>query len=270
MPSAEATFRNLYLNQRVDRTQHFLSPSVWQACGEEPDEGVFRRGRVFAGLDLSAKNDLTALVLVCGDEDGVYHVKPHFWAPADGIRDRANRDRAPYDVWAKQGHIEAKPGRTIDYGWVARKIGELDAKYHLEALKFDRWRVDDLEREMSSAGVDCYVYGRDWKEGEYKMPPPGIRLVPHGQGYQDMNPAVEIVEDLVSERNIRHGRHPVLTYCASNTVVQQDPAGNRKFAKDKAAGRIDGMVAMAMALNGAVSIVQQEPSIYETRGVIAL
>ena len=73
----------------------------------------------------------------------------------------------------------------------------------------------------------------------------------HGQGYKDMNPAIESIEDIFTESRARHGNNPVLTMCAANTVVDIDPAGNRKFAKHKSNGRIDGIVAAAMATNGA-------------------
>ena len=113
-------------------------------------------------------------------------------------------------------------------------------------LKFDRWRIEDMLRELREIGVECWI---DGKEEPY---PNGLRMIMHGQGYQDMNPAVEALEDALSEGKMRHGMHPVLTMCASNVRVQQDPSGNRKFDKIKSTGRIDGIVALAMAINGAV------------------
>jgi phage terminase large subunit-like protein len=159
---------------------------------------------------------------------------------------------------------------VIDYGWVARKIGELSGEYRIAGIKFDRWRIDDLRRELDAAGVESWVEGKDWSPDSNKMQPDGLRLVPHGQGFKDMNPAVSCIEDLLLEGRLRHGMHPVLTWCASNTRIQSDPAANRKFDKIKSTGRIDGLVALAMALNGAVSADAVEPSVYETRGVIAL
>ena len=122
MPSAEAAFRNLYLNQRVDGAAHFITPSVWKNSGGEPDFSLFEDLPVYAGLDLSAKNDLTALVLVCRDGDGVWHVWPHFWTPAEDLAMRSDRDRTPYDLWARQGYLHTTPGRTIDYAFVAHEI----------------------------------------------------------------------------------------------------------------------------------------------------
>jgi phage terminase large subunit-like protein len=268
MPSAEASFRNLYLNQRVDGSNPFITKSAWTECGEQPDEEVFHRYPVYAGLDLSAKNDISSLKLVAGDENGIFHAKCFFWTPKETLKERRKQDRAPYDVWVDQGYLIAVPGRTIDYRYIAQQIGEIHAEYGITALKFDRWRIDDLLRDMQTEGVDCYVYGADWDEDKKEPEPPGIRLIPHGQGFRDMNPAVEILEDLIQEKKLRHGNHPVLGMCVANARVQTDPAGNRKFDKIKSTGRIDGLVALSMALNGAVTITQSEPSVYEERGVL--
>lgn len=246
IPSAEAAFRNLYLNQRVDGAAHFITPAVWKQNGGEPDLSLFEDLPVYAGLDLSAKNDLTALVLTCRDGTGTWHVLPYFWTPKEGLVDRAERDRTPYDVWAKQRYLYTTPGRTVDYGFVAQEIKKLMGRMHIAGMKFDRWRIDDMVRELRDVGVEAYVDGRE------EAYPDGLRMIQHGQGFRDMNPAVEALEDALANGKIRHGMHPVLTMCASNVRVQQDPSGNRKFDKIKSTGRIDGIVALAMALNGAV------------------
>lgn len=256
MPSCEATFRNLYLNQRIDSSAHFISPSVWQANGDEPDFSIFDDVECSGGLDLSSKNDLTAMVFAAEDPNGVFHIMPFFFAPADGLKEREDRDRAPYTYWRNHGFLIARPGKTIDYHYVAQEIGKLLGKgIRIKALKFDRWRIADFQKALIDEGVEAWIYGKgegaDWHEDSKMSMPSGLRLVPHGQGYRDMNPAVEVVEDLLTEARINHGMHPVLTWCVSNTRIQADPAGNRKFDKLKSTGRIDGMVALAMALNGA-------------------
>jgi phage terminase large subunit-like protein len=250
MPSAEANFRNLRLNQRIDGAAHFISPSIWKACGGEVDLGTFEDRECHGGLDLSAKNDLTALVFEAENDDGVHDVLCYFWTPEDGLRERERRDKAPYCLWRDQGFLDAKPGKTIDYGWVARKIGKLNGILRIAWIRFDRWRIADLQRELIDAGVDCWIEGIDWSPDSKDPMPDGLRLIPHGQGFKDMNPVVEITEDLLVEQRIRHGNHPVLTYCASNVRIQKDPAGNRKFDKLKSTGRIDGLVALGMALAG--------------------
>ncbi len=245
MPSAEASFRNLILNQRVDAEDGFIPPEVWKANGGEPDFSLFEDLPVYAGLDLSAKNDLTALALTCRDSSGVWHVMCRFWTPKEGLRERAERDRVPYDAWARQGFLLTTPGRTIDYGFVAREVQKLAGMMRIAGLKFDRWRIQDFIRELRAIGVDAYV------DGEEQPFADGLRLIKHGQGFRDMSPAVELLEDVLAEGRMLHGMHPVLTMCASNVRVEKDSSGNRKFCKKRSTGRIDGIVALAMALNGA-------------------
>jgi phage terminase large subunit-like protein len=269
MPSAEANFRNLRLNQRIDALAHFITPSVWAACNGAVDIGIFEDRECYGGLDLSAKNDLTALVFQTENDSGEHEILPYFWAPGDGLREKEKRDRAPYCLWRDQGFIEAKPGKTIDYGWVARKIATLTAMLRIAWIRFDRWRMSELKRELIDAGVDAWTEGDDWKPDSGDPMPTGLRLIPQGQGYQGMTPLVEHLEDALLDRRIRHGGNPVLTYCASNVRTQQDPAGGRKFDKLKSTGRIDGIVALAMALGPAEAKIDSS-SVYEERGMITL
>jgi phage terminase large subunit-like protein len=254
MPTAESTFRNLYLNQRIDAATRFVSLPAWKLCGDDPDFDAFEAFPIHGGLDLSGKNDLTSLILTVQDLQSIIHVRCFFWAPGDNLREKEDRDRVPYCTWRDQGYLIAKDGRTIDYGWVAAQLGEIHADTPIASLRFDRWRIDDLKRELDDLGIPCWIEGKD------EPVTGGIKLVPHGQGYKDMSPAVEHVEDAITEGRLRHGNHPVLTMCAANTVVTKDPAGLRKFAKDRSTGRIDGMVALAMALTGQASDVPVKPA----------
>lgn len=227
MPSAEATFRNLVLNQRVQIVNPFVSRSVWEENGGQPLplEGKM----VYVGLDLSAKTDLTSAVIVF-DAGGLTHVYPLFWMPEDGIREKAKRDRVPYDVWADQGYIHLIPGATVDYEWVITKLSEILEQSVIMGVMFDRWRIDVFTRDLERLGIE-------------------LPMVAHGQGFKDMSPALDQVEEALLNKRVRHGMHPVLTMCAANAVVTKDPAGNRKLDKHKANGRIDGMVALCMAMS---------------------
>ena len=229
MPSREAAYRNLVLNQRVQAHNPLIARSVWESCGEEPEP--FGDEPVFGGLDLSARADLTACVLIF-DRDKKRHVHPFFWLPAVGLAERSRRDRVPYDVWAQQGFIRTTPGGSVDYEYVVADLAEILADANLDAMAFDRWRIDVFQKELDRAGLR-------WT------------MVPHGQGYKDMSPAVDSLEaDLLNGR-LCHGMHPVLTMCAANAVATTNPAGDRKMDKHKAHGRIDGMVALAMAISAA-------------------
>jgi phage terminase large subunit-like protein len=143
MPSREAEYRNLILNQRVDMNAPFVSRIVWQECGG-PIIGDWRDVPVFGGLDLSEVSDLTALVLVT-PVDSVWHVKPTFWLPGDGLAEKARSDRVPYDLWADQGWLETTPGRTIEYEYIAGHLWRLSQTADLQKIAFDRWNFRHLQ-----------------------------------------------------------------------------------------------------------------------------
>lgn len=230
MPSFENTFRNLCLNQRVSTVSPFISKNVWES-GKSQALNTPRKW--FAGLDLSARNDLTALVIAGEDARGVWDIFPYFWTPEKTLADRAKTDRVPYDVWVKQGFLRTTPGSSVDYGFVVKDIAEILSDFDLLAsMAFDRWRIDLFRKELENIGLT-------------------LPLVEFGQGFKDMGPAVDTIESLLLNGRIRHGMHPVLTMCAQNAVVVKDAAGNRKLDKSKATGRIDGMVAMTMAAGAA-------------------
>ena len=226
MPSAEPSFRNLSLNQRCEMMAPFISRGVWIANSLEPEDDVFYTEPVYIGLDLSAKTDLTAMVMMAYREK--WHVKAYFWTPANGLRDRAKRDRAPYDIWEQQGFIRAIPGASIDYETVAKDIADILSDCDVKALAFDRWRFDLLKKEMDEIGLE-------------------LPLLPFGQGFKDMAPAIDRLEELLMNEQVSHGMNPVLTMCMNNARIEQDAAGNRKMNKGKATGRIDGAVALCMA-----------------------
>lgn len=243
MPSFEPTFRNLVLNQRVEMTSPFVSKDVWMVNAGEPSAEAFAEAQVYVGLDLSSRLDLTSAVYVARYGDR-WHVRARFWTPADTLRDRAKSDRAPYDVWESMGFLTAIPGKSIDYEVVLRDILDDVSGMNVAAVAFDRWRIDVLKRDMERLGVE-------------------LPLVEFGQGFKDMTPAIEVLEYELVNGNVSHGANPVLTMCMANLRVERDPAGNRKFNKTKATGRIDGAVALTMAIGAATMNVSSEKSFWE-------
>jgi phage terminase large subunit-like protein len=229
LPALESSFRNLHLNLRCAAEDHFLSPAVWALNGGDPDPSVFEDAPVFGGLDLSSRQDLTCLCLAAKDGCGAVHLQPHFWAPAQGLRERAQRDRAPYDLWRDRGLLTATPGASVDHEYVAQCLANLAERCDLREVRFDRWRINDLERALERIGAQ-------------------VPLAPHGQGYKDMSGALDQFEALALNGRLRHGSHPLLTWCAANAIVTKDAAGNRKLDRSRATGRIDGLVAAVMAV----------------------
>ena len=243
MPSREAAYRNLICNQRVEARNPFVTRSVWEGCGAmaEPLEGK----RVWGGLDLSSVSDLTALVLVSDEGD----VHPTFWLPGDGLAEKSRNDRVPYDVWARDGWLETTPGRSIEYEFIAHHLREVFDSCDVQALAFDRYNMRFLKPWLERVG---------FTESELE------RFVEFGQGFASMSPALRELESKILNAQLKHGNHPVLAMCAGNATVVQDPAENRKFVKSRASGRIDGMVALAMAVGVMPNQVETEVSFWES------
>lgn len=264
--SFESAFRNLYLNQRVDAQSPLIPRMEWLGC-HDPNAGIKEGEKVYLGLDLSAKTDLTALVAVTAapNRDSI---KAWFWKPEELIRDHENRDRVPYWSWVQSGYIQACPGRAIDYDWVLEQLIKVCREFDVVGMAYDRWRIEDLLNSAERAGFPCYVEKKD-KNGRSIVEQGALRMVPWGQGYKDMAEPVDVLEVSILERKLKHDGNPVLTWNVSNAVTISDPAGNRKLDKSKTRFRIDGVVALTMALGLKSRDLANDdgPSVYETRGL---
>ena len=237
MPANEPGFRNLILNQRVEMASPFVSRSVWAANGAEP--GSIDGRKVWAGLDLSAAHDLTALVAV--DETGGVH--PTFWLPAHGLSEKSRKDKVPYDLWAKQGYLLTTPGSAIEYEHVAEYLRGFFDRCDVQLLGFDRALMKFLTPWLVKAGFSDEELAK---------------FVEFGQGTLSMTPALRELEVKLLNNKLRHGNHPVLNMCSHNAIVVGE-SGARKFDKAKARGRIDGMSALANAMGVMPSEAEAEP-----------
>jgi phage terminase large subunit-like protein len=256
MPSRESEYRNLVLNQRVDASAPFVSRTVWADCAA-PVVPDFRGLPVYAGLDLSEVSDLTAFVAVAPVE-GVWHVRPTFWLPGAGLAEKARTDRVPYDIWARDGWLQTTPGKTVDYEFVAAFLWDFCQVNDIRKIAFDRWNWRHLKPWLLKAG-----FAEDQLESDNAI------FEQMGQGYQSMSPALRDLESALLNRKIAHGGHVVLESCARNATVQADPAGNRKLSKIKSHGRIDGMVALAMAMSVAGTWEDTAPVPFDVMALIA-
>jgi phage terminase large subunit-like protein len=230
MPSREASYRNLVLNQRVEAKNPFCPRSLWEQNGAHP-LGELPKAKIWGGLDLSSVSDLTALVLMAPFGGG-WDVYPTFWLPGEGLEEKARADRVPYDMWAKTGHLQTSPGASIEYEFVAEHLRGVFDRCDVQAIGFDRYNMRHLKPWLERAGFS---------------PEELEKFIEVGQGFVSMSPAIRELESLLLSRKLRHANHPVLSMCNNNTTVVSDPAENRKFVKSKKTGRIDGMVALAIA-----------------------
>jgi phage terminase large subunit-like protein len=181
-----------------------------------------------------------------------------FWIPKDTAAEKEKKDHVPYLTWARQGLITLTDGNVIDYGFVKQELLNLLADYNIRELAFDRWGAAKLIQEL----VDSGAFTMDPKKEPMKC-----AIVPFGQGYASMSSPTKELMNMVLAKKIHHGGNPVLRWNVDNLVVTQDPAGNLKPDKAKATQKIDGCVALIMAIDRTARHTEGGPSIYETQGV---
>ena len=274
-PGEENAFRQLRLNQWVKQAVRWMPMDKWDACKfTVNDEDL--HGRVcYGGLDLSSTTDITAFVLVFPpqiqernthspraesylgsghppiDEDDKYSVLPFFWLPEETLDLRVRRDHVPYDVWERQGYIMTTEGNVVHYGFIENFIEELGKIYNIKEIAFDRWGAVQMSQNLEGLG---------------------FTLVQFGQGYKDMSPPTKELMKLTLEKKIAHGGHPVLRWMMDNIFIKRDPAGNIKPDKEKSTEKIDGAVALIMALDRAIrcGLGCSEVSVYDERDMLIL
>lgn len=227
MPTNEPEFRNLSLNQRVESGSPFVSKSVWDSNGAAPTP--IKGRNVYGGLDLATAQDLCALVLIDADDGSV---NCFFWLPEAGLRDKAHKDLAPYDIWQRDGLLMTTPGKAVEYEHIADFLRGVFDSCNVVKIGFDRYNWQHLKPWLAKA---------NFSDEELD------RFVEFGQGTASMTPALRELEVKLLNAKLRHGNNPILDWNAKNAMVVGN-SGARKFDKERARGRIDGMVALANAV----------------------
>lgn len=258
MPAKASIVKRLNFCQWVDAENPWIDGEVWRACEVDPPGNPFVGRDVWASLDLSGTRDLTALGLLSEDEseEGTFDAAVEFWTPKETLQERSREDRVPYDAWVDAELITATPGRSVDYAFVAKRLVELQQECNLLGVAFDPYRIKYLERELEELGAE-------------------IPLIPHAQGFYKakgdgtkrdlwMPHSISLFEGLLEKKRIRIRRNHCLTWNAASAVLEQDPKENKIFAKRKSRGRIDGVVALAMAVGLALDgRTEEQVSVYE-------
>ena len=243
MPSFQNTFRRYHLNQWVEQSERWLDVGVWDACDVPPPQHLSDR-ICYAGLDLASTRDITALVLVFPDGNE-YDILCRFWVPGDNIARRSHDDRVPYDAWARDGHIIATDGNVFDDMSVFEEIIKLKNTYNIREIAYDPWGATSLAPKLQAEGIE---------------------MVPFRQGFASMSGLTKELEKLVVSGRLRHDGHPVLRWMAANVALSTDPASNVKVDKQKSHERVDGIVALVMAVGR--TITHQDEGIWPSWGAV--
>jgi len=227
LPSLRAKFQNLRLNQRIDANVQFLSDYDWTACAAPIDIDGLVGQPCFGGLDLSQTTDMTALAIYWPDSGALV---PYFWLPEEGLLDRDRKEGGHYRAWRDAGLLETTPGKAINFRFLIRRLADIQARFGLRAVAYDRHFIKTFEMQCAEEGV--------------RLP-----LKEFGQGYVSFSPAVQTFEAAVLDRRLHHGGHPILRWQMSNVAIEMDAAGNRKPNKKRALAHIDGVIAAMMAVS---------------------
>jgi phage terminase large subunit-like protein len=243
----ENAFKNKQLNIWTEAETRWLKMDKWDEGATPAFSESDLEGRTcYGGLDLARVSDLSSLVLVFPEEGEPAKVLVWFWCPEDDIRERSRRDRVPYDQWTREGFIKPTEGNTTDFRWLQSDIVELAGRFGIQEIAYDRTFAGELIRDLTEEG---------------------LTMVPFGQGFYSMGSPSASLERIVSGGGIKHNGHPILRWNAANAVISTDPAGNIKPDKKKAQERIDGVVALIMAL-GRSEVHVTAKTVYKTRGLI--
>ena len=249
-PGEENSFRQLRLNQWVKQAVRWMPMDKWDACAFPVNEEMLEGRVCYGGLDLSSTTDLTSFCLVFPpeDEEEPYYVLPYFWVPEDTLELRVKRDHVPYDLWNRQGYLETTEGNVVHYGYIEKFIERLGERFNIRDIAFDRWGATQMSQDLENMG---------------------FTVVPMGQGFASMSPPTKELMKLTLERKIAHGGHPVLRWNMDNIFIRTDPAGNIKADKAKSTEKIDGAIAMIMALDRAIRCGNDtSESVYDSRGLL--
>lgn len=240
-PAELHKFKNKRLNLWVGSTVGYFDMAKWhQQTSTVPDADLVGLPCI-AGLDLSRRDDLTALVLLFDQQDNGTHryiTRSYFWIPEEGIEQRARADGQPYVEWITNGQIYLSEGATVDHHLILDKLKELSATYRIREVSYDEWSADYLSTDLERAG---------------------FQIAPHRQGFKSMSAPLKELQTIVLNGQLVHGNHPVLTWNAANLNVKTDDAGNVKPTKRNRASKIDGIVALTMALSNTMRHQQHQP-----------
>jgi len=252
IPSEQNKFQRWQLSIWTGSETRYIKQESWDACSGEVDEDALEGMKCYSGIDLATVEDVAAMVHVFPLDDNTYAIVPRFWIPGDAIIPRSRDHGVPYMQWQREGFVIVTPGPVIDYASIENTIREDAGKFNIVECAYDRWQANQLVQRLGEDGEKLTTF------------------VGFGQGFQSMSQPTKDLHSLVLQKKIAHGGNPVLRWMCDNMMVKIDPAGNVKPDKKASSEKIDGMVALIMAMGRALVHREQRESIYKTRGIVRI
>ena len=247
--STEIAFRQLHLNQWVNSLSGWIPDDEWMASSGSIDFDQLRGRKCYAGLDLAATEDVTAFVMAFKMDDDTIKIVPKMFVSEAAVERRRTQTGGSYDQFVASGELIVTEGNSTDYAVIQRVIMECAELYDIQSVAFDRWNSNSLVQFLTDKGIE---------------------MDPFGQGFISMTSPIKNAEILVKKKQLHHGGNGMLRWMVGNVVVKKDDADNVKFSKAKAGDKIDGIIAMIMALGEMMTMENSDVSkvsTYETQGI---
>jgi phage terminase large subunit-like protein len=244
-PSSLANFLRFRLCVWTTSYSVWMPMDKWDACKRVVDRESLRGRRAVGSLDLSTTTDISCFLLLFEptEDDPYYRAFPQFFLPRENLERRVKRDRVPYDVWERQGLFHLTEGPVIDYRYIRKTINDLREEFRFDRIAFDRWNSTEIVTNLGDTD--------------------GFEMVEMGQGFASMNAPTKRLMEMVLSGEVAHDGNPVLRWMASNVIAAKDPAGNIKPDKAKSREKIDGIVALIMAIFVALGTTDDSDSGFE-------
>ena len=255
-PRLENDFKRYHLNIWVEQAVRWFAMHRWADNTARPQDKNFwkvlpdhfageHNSAAYLGVDLGSTSDITAALWVFPAENGAERVTliPRFWVPEEKIAER-DMPSTPYRRWVAEGALQVTPGNVTDYDFIEHQICEDARKFGCTGLAYDPWNATQFAIHLQNEGLPCQEFR---------------------QGFTSMNAPSKEIERLFTSGRLEHGNHPVLEWMFGNATYRKDPAGNIKPDKERAAEKIDGVVAaiMGIGLMNAAEAPLEFPANYE-------
>ncbi len=260
LASRALTVKRLYFGIPVGSAEYWIDEAAWRSAQGAFEADELRDCPCWLGMDLSQRNDLTALAVLWRREHR-YFARILYWKPKEGLAAAEAEDKAPYAQWVEQGVLRAVPGKTIGKDFVVAEVQATVTANQVQALAFDQAHIKDFQDEADRMGFETWEYGGpDAPEGS------GLKMIRHAQGARGLHSekqlwmprSLQSLEDMILNGAITIEENGVTTWCAANAALREDGAGNRWIEKRRSRGKIDGLVALAMAAGAATAVPHED------------
>ena len=246
MPAATNNFKTKHLNDWVNADTAWMDMRAWERCKCETLRWEDLEGEsCYIGLDLATKTDIAALVAVFPRPEGRFAVLGRFYLPEDSVYEGRN---SQYSGWAQSQRLVATSGAVTDFDVIEADLLDLQSRFNVRQVAFDPWQATQLASHMLERGLP---------------------MVEMRATVSNFSEPMKMLEALVLKGALEHDGDPVLGWMMSNVVAHLDAKENIYPRKERAENKIDGVVALIMALGRALS-QREGSSVYEDRGVMVL